>query len=211
MVAYALNSFLGFILLTVSLYVMGGWLVNQDALSAIIPHFVIMVFNSALCFFIAGIGLIIPAAAPGIGNKVPNYVGTFFMVLAGLTLAQSILGINLGIDQFFVTVKMNMDAPYPGRMAPQASISFILCGLLYRIIQRRHSRSINILITLIMTLLTANFIASIVLPLMGLKILPVWHQFVRVAFSTACCFLLLSAALWLNWYHALRSRNVIRK
>lgn len=115
-----------------SLVVMVGWIFNIPVLQQIIPGFVSMVFNTALCFVLFGTALLLSQYATGT-FKTPAF---FILALAGtliglVTLLQFLFHFNTGLDELFVTDREKISAAhlYAGRMAFNASVNVSLFGL----------------------------------------------------------------------------------
>ncbi|MDB5090326.1 MAG: domain S-box protein, partial [Mucilaginibacter sp.] len=111
--------------------VMAGWVLNIPILQSVIPGFIAMKFNPALCFVLFGSALLFTQ------YKELKFSTPFFFILSGfgtligiITLCQELLHLNTGIDQLFITDKTPVSAnfPMPGRMAFNSSISFMLLG-----------------------------------------------------------------------------------
>lgn len=123
---------ISFITIAASLVVMTGWIFNIPVLKQIIPGFVSMVFNTALCFVLFSAALLLTQYAKG-SFRSPAFIilsltGTFI----GLTtLLQFLFHFNTGIDELFVRDKEKISAShlYAGRMAFNASINVFLFGL----------------------------------------------------------------------------------
>jgi two-component system, sporulation sensor kinase E len=115
-----------------SVIVMAGWIFDKAALQSIVPGFEGMRFNPALCFILFSSALLV-TQYPSIKNGAAIY---FILSLLGtciglLTLSQDVFHVNLGIDQLFITDKTipSYSFPFPGRMAFNASVNFVLLGL----------------------------------------------------------------------------------
>ncbi|HEY8927994.1 MAG TPA: PAS domain S-box protein [Mucilaginibacter sp.] len=111
--------------------VMVGWLFNLPRLQTIVPGFVAMKFNPALCFVFFGAALLFTQS----GNQRlfrPAFfvLSGFGTVIAILTIIQDIFNFNSGIDQLFIhdATDISLKLPFPGRMAFTSSVNFILLG-----------------------------------------------------------------------------------
>ena len=112
--------------------VMAGWVFNVPVLQSIFPGFEAMRFNAALCFVLFGCALLISQY-----QTIKYFSFLFFTLsLAGtliglITLFQDLFHFNSGLDQLFVTdpTIRSYSIPFPGRMAFNASISFLFLGL----------------------------------------------------------------------------------
>jgi signal transduction histidine kinase/DNA-binding response OmpR family regulator len=100
-----------------------GWHTHTRMLVQVHPAFIAMVYNTALCFFLCGVGLLAAAwGKPALA--VPCAVAA--AVFSLLILVQDVGGVEIGIDQFFMTAWDNSGNPHPGRLAPQTALCFVL-------------------------------------------------------------------------------------
>ncbi|HVV56336.1 MAG TPA: PAS domain S-box protein, partial [Mucilaginibacter sp.] len=111
---------------------MTGWVLNIPVLRQVVPGFVQMVFNAALCFVIFSCALLITQYHTG------KYGGTIFLILSLLgtliglvTWSQFVLHYNTGLDQLFISDqrKTTANIPFAGRMAYNAAIGYTILGL----------------------------------------------------------------------------------
>jgi len=118
------------VLILVGSIVMCGWIFDIPGLQTIVPGFVAMKFNPALCFVLFGCALLLTQSKQ-------QYSGIAFFALSlvgwgiGLiTFYQDLFHINAGIDLLFINDKTPVSAalPFPGRMAFNSSLSFTLLG-----------------------------------------------------------------------------------
>jgi PAS domain S-box-containing protein len=109
----------------VALVVIAAWL-SGGAISLLNqPILVVMKFNTASCLLLAGIGLA-ATTRPSL-TVVAGLTGATLLGTALLILLQYLLGVNLGIDQLFVTDPS--DVPHPGRPSPVAAAGLAGIGL----------------------------------------------------------------------------------
>ncbi|MGZ3751164.1 MAG: PAS domain S-box protein [Mucilaginibacter sp.] len=120
------------ITIAASLVVMAGWIFNIPGLQQIIPGFVSMVFNTALCFGLFGTALLLTQYGTGTFKTPAFFVLSLAGTLIGLvTLLQFLFHFNTGLDELFVTdwEKISASHLYAGRMAFNASVNVSLFGL----------------------------------------------------------------------------------
>jgi PAS domain S-box-containing protein len=106
----------------VGLAVLCGWALGIEGLKGVLPGFVTMKANTALCFTLAGAALAFRGRPP-----LRLACAAAILVLAGLTLTQEFTGADFGIDQ--ILVRDSLTAPQtvaPGRMSPATALGFIL-------------------------------------------------------------------------------------
>ncbi len=131
------NSLLASIItLFVGVMVCFGWLINIPVLTSIVPGLPPMKFNTSLCFILLGAATYLIST-----NRYPRLQVIFITLILGyctLSLIQDMAGINLGIDEFFVTDHVDhlLGVSRPGRMAQSTAacmtiISMVLLMMRY--------------------------------------------------------------------------------
>lgn len=118
--------------IVVSCLVMVAWQFDVPAVMFTSLELPSMKFNSALCFLLGGVGLFfIYQPSNNRKNRVIYLSATCIMVLiAALTLFQHLFGLNLHIDEFFVSDTGSMlPGNMPGRMSPATAVLFIILGI----------------------------------------------------------------------------------
>jgi two-component system, sporulation sensor kinase E len=119
------------ITIVVDSIVLLGWIFNIPALQSIIPGIEPMRFNTALCFVLLGIALLLTQYQTNKYN-LPFFILSLLVTIVGLiTLLENLFHFNAGLDQLFVTDRgiVSRTYPFPGRMAFNAAVSFLLLGL----------------------------------------------------------------------------------
>src|ERR1700744_1210326 len=112
--------------------VMLGWIFNILVLKEIIPGFVAMVFNMALCFVLFGGALLLTQYQTGKYQVPAFFILSLLCTLTGLiTFLQFLFHFNSGLDELFVTDKqlISSDHLFPGRMAYNSAITVLILGL----------------------------------------------------------------------------------
>ncbi len=138
MIKEFLQPFLKFISLLSCLLgstVMMGWFIHSEAIIQIIPSLVPMQFNTALCFVLSGLILFLlnrRLYIPGL------YLSIILGLLAFLTFLEYVFGSNLMIDELLIDHYITTDTTFPGRMAPNTALSFIITSLSYIIFVKRY-------------------------------------------------------------------------
>ena len=121
--------------------VMSGWVLDIPILKQIIPGFVNMVFNAALCFVLFGLALLI-TQYPQIKNQ--NYIFlllSFAGTLIGLvTLLQFLFHFNTGLDELFIKDPETIGPAhlFPGRMAFNTAVCNTIFGFGLLLLCFRH-------------------------------------------------------------------------
>ncbi len=121
-----LHNLLAFFVLIIAVIVMLGWILQNPIAIRISPNFTPMVFNTAflLCFLTMGI-----LFSDRDYFKIGRFCAVIVMLGASLVFSQYPLGIDLGIDSFFVNYFIEASNPFPGRMAASTCIALFLLSL----------------------------------------------------------------------------------
>lgn len=114
----------------IGLAVMVGWFFDVPLLKSVLPQYVTMKFNTALCFVMAGMALCCLLCE----NKVWRYLGTFLALLVfavgATSFSEYVWGWDTGIDNLIFREEPGAVATVvPGRMAGITSVAFVLIGL----------------------------------------------------------------------------------
>ena len=124
-----------------------GWYMHSPGLVQVRPTFAPMQYNAALSFMLCGLGLL--ALSWG-RARLEVVCGIVVATIGLLTLYEYLFGLNLGLDQCFVQPFTTIRTSHPGRMAPQAALSFFLTGIVLVVLRLR---SLHELVRLILGLL----------------------------------------------------------
>lgn len=107
-----------------------GWVTQNEWLIKFLPGFAPMVINTAVCFILIGIATYSLTFRQFIFNRTFAIVSLLLVsVLAGLTLCEYLLNINLGIDFKLPPDTMGSPNPYAGRMSVLTSLNFFISSL----------------------------------------------------------------------------------
>src|SRR5258706_14406061 len=87
-----------------------------------------MVFNTALCFVLAGSALLAPFCAAVRYIRVTTEIGGLLAIIAALVLAEQLLQTNLGIDWAPLHAWLNDSNPNAGRMSSGPACGFLRSG-----------------------------------------------------------------------------------
>lgn len=102
-----------------------GWYLRLPILIQIYPTFAPMQYNTALGFILSGAGLAYLCRGH---SKTAAFFGFLVLALSVATLAEYVLNINLGIDEFFMKAYLLVKTSHPGRPAPNTAFCFFLAG-----------------------------------------------------------------------------------
>jgi signal transduction histidine kinase len=120
----------GLALSALGLAVLAGWWLDLPAATRLVDGFPSMKANTALCFLLVGLSLLLggrwsagaAAAASGV------------LAVGGATLLQYLLGLDFGIDQLIADDPVS--TTFPGRPSPVTATEFTLLGLTLLLPQR---------------------------------------------------------------------------
>ncbi len=192
-------SVLGLLLVGLGLLAILGWYFHLPSLISVIPGYINMVFNTALCFILSGLGIYLSQNKPDYQNRIYTIFGMLILTIAGLTLFEYLFGHSFGIDQFFVKVWLFDQNPYPGRMAVNTSVAFVLTGLCFVIFPYAHKKIISLFVQIIIFSIMLLGISALIGYLLKLEFLYSWYQYTRMAIHTSIGVSVLGAALWMVW------------
>lgn len=119
-----------------------GWLVHSRRLVQVHPDLAAMKFNSALCFALLGLSIVLWANRKSVASMLGAGA---CLLLSGAELAQQVFGVSLGVDTLFVYPFTYREGETPGRISFYTSVSFV--GLSLAVLaQRRSRRSVSVLV-----------------------------------------------------------------
>ena len=190
----------------IGMVVITGWMRDIQVLKSILPNYVSMKFNSALCFVLISIALLLlnKYYHKG-GHSLISILAITVLFIGILSISQELFGYYLGIDQIFFK---DYDAimashPHPGRMSVLTAICFTSMGLAVLAIgkpQKKYKLSGQYLfhfVTIISFIIVVGYLYNI----------PAFYNlsaYTSTAFHSAMTFLFLStAASLLNPSHGI--------
>lgn len=124
-------AFVSFFIVTLGLTVLLGWLFSIQLLKTVLPGYVSMKINTAICFVLAG--TVFAVLVKGKWNIYCKLI-SFFLILFGIaSLSQNIFNWDLGIDQLLMADDDLLDNYYssPGRPSQTAALCFSLIGFAF--------------------------------------------------------------------------------
>lgn len=138
-VARRIGQLMASLAILLGLVVALGWACNIEALKTVLPGYVSMKFNTALCFILCGGSLLSCFSRPRTWKR----TGSILMAAAVaaitiLTLVEYLTNLPLGLDQaVFNDHLVAFGISYPGRMAPNTAIAFLLFATALVLLPRR--------------------------------------------------------------------------
>lgn len=180
----------GYFILAVALLVMVGWVMEIPSLTTLYPDFPSMKFNTALAFFIAGIGILIGRTPRG--NTALRVIGGVLWLLMGASLLQYPMGISFGVDQLFWRDVYSSE--FPGRPSRATCILFVLSGALMICAQKVTNPCLWFMHIALMAGIFISIAALVTYVLDARSVLSV-QLFSSIAVHTAILFFILFLAL----------------
>jgi|GEM_PF-1082552 len=109
--------------------VLVGWYFNILILKSVLPQWVAMKPNTALCFVLSGLALNFLRSKQKLKRQVAQCLALVIATVGLLTLLQYLFGWNLGIDQLLFQEQPGVLHTYsPGRMSAMIAVNFCLMG-----------------------------------------------------------------------------------
>lgn len=127
--AIRLSRILGVFTILLGLVVIVGWVFHNESLKCILPNYVSMKANTALCFVLCGASLLLGYLSyPRAWKKRLSIILAIMVILiAGLTLIEYLTGLSFGLDElFFQDAPSPVGTSSPGRMAPNTGCCLLL-------------------------------------------------------------------------------------
>jgi diguanylate cyclase (GGDEF)-like protein/PAS domain S-box-containing protein len=192
---------LGLLLFCLGLEVICGWLLQVRAMVEIRVGLVAMVFNTALCFTLSGLALLLPGLLRRPLVRLQSVIGVILIGLPALILLEHVFDASFGIDWAFLHKWLNDGNTRPGRLAPNTAIGFMLAGACLLLLNRITSRRREILFQVGTFCLLAIGLTGLIGYLLSPDQLFGWARSARMALHTASAMVLLALALWCSWEH----------
>jgi PAS domain S-box-containing protein len=129
-----LSVIFSIIVTLVGLLVLIGWITDITLFKSILPHWISMKANAAICFLLAGIILILVNLDKQ--NRTTRWLtlifSIFVFIIGTVTLLEYIFRFNAGIDELFFKDRTTefKEIP-PGRQSPFSAAYFMLFGFCY--------------------------------------------------------------------------------
>lgn len=181
--------------------VLVAWHLGIPSLIRILPNDSVVAYNTALCFLWLGVGLYAVTAKRPWLTRVS---GVIVLVLSSLTLGEYLFGLDLGIDQALMRDDIAASVMFPGRMALETTMGFLLSSLSLLLMNRdalgiavspRRADVVGLTGTIILVL----GVMTILLFLTGMQVSYGWGKLTRsMAIPTAVGFVMLGAGL-VSW------------
>jgi len=190
--------------LLLGLAVLFGWHTGNRTLVQLLPQFVPMQYNTALGFVACGAALLGLALGR---DRLALVAGGLAVLVGSLTLFEYLGGVDLGIDELFMTHDVTTETSHPGRMAPNTAICFSLVGLAAAFSPAGWSAGARSVLRVVLTSLAMG-LSTVALSgyLAELETAYGWGNLTRMALHTSVGFILVSSGMvCLVWSRDLES------
>ncbi|MBW4438657.1 MAG: PAS domain S-box protein [Pleurocapsa minor GSE-CHR-MK-17-07R] len=182
-----LSKLAGALVIAIGALALAGWIFGIDVLASLQPGLVTMKINTALCFILAGTGLICLRTRP----RVTQVTAAIVLVIAGLVGAQFVFNVNLGIDELFA--RDTTIGIAPGRMSPITVVCFILISAAMLVMTL--TRRVVLGQTLALTAILLSLLVTLAF-MYDLQELNSIFLFSFVAFNTIVAFVILGTGVF---------------
>lgn len=196
-----LEAVTGVTLVMTGVTVITGWLIQSAMLVSIVPGFAEMVFNTALCFTLAGIALAWPAHKDHSRKLIQTILGSAIFLIGTAVFLQNTLNFSWGIDNPQLHSWLENSDSNPGRMATNISLGFILSGLSLVLLNRRSQFSVTTTQILSPTIILLGLMGTVGF-FLKFELMYSWYQYMHMSLHTAICFLVLGTGISAIWYHS---------
>ncbi len=137
--AIRLAKVMGLLTFLLGLTVLCGWALVVEGLKTILPDYVSMKVNTALCFVLSGTALLVGHTSRRRPWKTTFSLGLSLVVIfiGCATLSEYLTGQSFGLDELFVRdLPGAVHTSQPGRMSPNSAVGFIFCGCALILLER---------------------------------------------------------------------------
>lgn len=196
-----IQNTLGVLLFLLGAAVIAEWMFHMPWMAQIYPDFVGMTASAALCFMLVGIALIAPVLPVKRHTQLQQFIGGVLIAFSSLVLVDIILDIDLVID-FPPFSRSLEDSDWPGRMAPNTCLGFILSGIILILGQQVRKHAIGLAVQAATFALLAVGLTGLVGYFLKLESFYSWFHIDRMGLDSAVGMMLAGTAFWVSWYGA---------
>lgn len=177
--------------------VMAAWFAGHVMWVRIHPTYTPMQFNTALSFFCLGVGLTLLRWRLIWLTRIAAFA---VLLVAALTGLQFVFNINLGLDELFLEHYAQERASYPGRMAPNSIIAFLLTASGLFLLTLHPGRVTTYLVLLASSVAAALGLAAVFGYATAIASAYSWGELTPMAVHTAVGFTVVGTGLvWAAW------------
>jgi diguanylate cyclase (GGDEF)-like protein len=191
---HALPLLVGGFTLALALSTLAGWLLQEPRL--IVSMHGRLLFNSALCFALAGAILLFGSMQASLRDPLLGAAGAAVALISAATLLEHFAGWSGGIDWPRLHEGLGETRLHPGRMPLVTSIVFLLYGGCCVAVARGAAGNV---VRALLALIFAAGLLGMIGHALGLDTLFDINRFRLMSAPASAGFVLLAAASWLAW------------
>jgi diguanylate cyclase (GGDEF)-like protein len=213
LVGQALSPILviGAIAILVGAVVGAGWLLHDPDLVRVGMSSEAVVLVAALCFMLSGLGLVLSGGG-GVASRIAvEACAVLLVILSGAMLAESLFGVDLGIDLTAFHRWVDDGNPAPGRVSPIASPAFVVCGLVLLLLRRATGRIGAGLVELLVFVQIVLGIVGLLSNWLDIDALYGWQDAAPVTIPAGIVLILLGIGTWLRFHAPDAERTQVRR
>lgn len=188
------SLFAGCFSILLGLTVLIGWQFQISLFKQLFASFIPMYCDTAVVFTLCGTGLIFLVFQQ---KQLCRVISITVLFLAALNLIQYMFDINIGLDGIFIKFYDLINAPYPGRMAPNTAINFLLSALSLLLLTFDREK-LYLLSECFCQVVIALSVIAIIGYLEGLESAYTIGEYIGMALYTAIGFLVFNIGIWAN-------------
>jgi PAS domain S-box-containing protein len=185
--------------LVVGLLAITGWWAHIATLAQMDSPQVPMVFNAAAMLFMIGVALLFTDNPSRLAKEGQMALGLLICLIAGLTLTEDFLSMNLHIDELCSRCWLPDLNPHHGRMSVNTSVSFLLTGLTLIFLRIAHIKFFAVLTEVFIFLIFLISILCLTGYFLHLEFLYSWYSYTHMTLPSAGCLFVTSLVLWHAW------------
>jgi len=190
-----LTRIAAFALLGLGIFVLTGWFTQRAGMVQLQAGMVAMVANTALCFVLAGLGLLMLAARRDTWRIPILALASVLLLLPGLVLMEALGWGTFGLDATGFHAWLQDGNPHPGRMAPNTCVGFMLAACVMGGLWSPQSPITARVVRLLLYALATVGLTGFVGYWLKTDVVFEWNN-VRMAIPTAVGLLILASGLW---------------
>ncbi|MDQ6973855.1 MAG: hypothetical protein Q9M10_03140 [Mariprofundaceae bacterium] len=169
-----------------------AWQLNHDMLLAWVPWFKGMTFNTALGFISLSLAILLFQHNTLLSNRMARFLLLSWGIFASFSLAQDVFQVNLGLDQWFLTLPQETDHTYAGRMSPLTAMAFITSSfILIMVMHHQHFKHSKIIVLTLILLLILLVLQGLSLHFFHVHANHTWAHLASMSLMTSFSFFLI--------------------
>ena len=188
-----------------------GWIFDVSFLKRIVPGSVLMKFNTALLFLLAGVSLRGASACRSLCcRRVGQICAGLIILIGALTLVEHLSGQDLGIDNLLIQEEARAASrSSPGRMSSQTAVCFVFFGVALLLSSSPRGGWRDVVSRALQVCVFFLALANVVGYPFGFVFQVSISQLTGIAIHSSLTFLLLSAGLYCAMHESGQAKNIL--